>query len=81
MITAAINLFIVSLLILIVGMIKPKWILVWVDKPGRMPIIMIASVVFMIAAVLFGEGNKRKQQELATQTQAAQPTADVPAGK
>ena len=69
MIIAAINILIISILILIIGLINPKWLLVWVDKPGRMPIIMISAVLFMIAATLFGEGNKRKQEALTAPAQ------------
>ena len=82
MITAGINLLIISVLVLIVGLIKPKWLLFWVDKPGRMPIIMIASVLFMIAMTLFGEGTKRKKEAEAVQTeQPAQPTQPSVSGE
>ncbi len=70
----SLNLFILSLIVLIVGMIKPKWILLWMDKPGRMPIIIIASVIFMVSAVMFGEGNKQLKQ---AETIAQQPPASV----
>lgn len=59
------NVFILSLIVLVVGMFKPKWILLWMEKPGRLPIVMIASVLFMAAAIMFGEGNKQLQQEKA----------------
>ena len=65
MIYYAFNIFVLSLIVLGVGMFKPKWILLWMDKPGRLPVAMIAGVLFMIAAVLFGEGNKQLQQEKA----------------
>jgi hypothetical protein len=65
MIIAAINILILSVLLLIVGLIKPKWLLFWIDNPGRMPIIMLASVLFMIAVTLFGEGNRQKQEAMA----------------
>ncbi len=71
MIVYAINLFILSILILIVGMIKPKWLLFWLDNPGRMPILWISILIFMIAAVLFGEGNRQKrlkEAEIAQQS-------------
>ncbi len=69
MIIAAINLLILSVLILIIGMLKPGWLLFWMDKPGRMPILWIVVFLFMIAAVLFGEGERRKKLEMA-KTQA-----------
>jgi hypothetical protein len=59
-----ISLILLSIVLLIVGMIKPKWILFWVVHPTRLMIAGIGMVVFMIGAVLFGEGNKQKQLEL-----------------
>lgn len=73
------NVFVLSIIVLGVGMFKPKWILLWMDKPGRMPIVMIASILFMAAAVMFGEGNKQLQQEKAQAgKQQATPGAEVP---
>lgn len=74
------NILGLSILVLIIGMIKPKWIFLWMDKPGRMPVAFIAAVLFMIGAIMFGEGNKQMQQEKALQTkpQAVQPSAEVP---
>ena len=59
------NIFILTLVVLGIGMFKPKWILFWMDKPSRMPIAFIAAILFMAAAVMFGEGNKQLQQEKA----------------
>lgn len=70
----AFNIFILSVVLLLVGLIKPKWILFWVKNPTRLPIIMLASVLFMTAAVMFGEGNKQLKQEKA-QTSVSQPAA------
>lgn len=63
----AFNLFILCLVILGVGMFKPKWILFWMDKPSRTPIALLAAILFMVAAVMFGEGNKQLQQETVQQ--------------
>lgn len=63
------NVMILAAVILLVGMIKPKWILLWMDKPGRLPIIAIAGAIFMAGAVMFGEGNKQLQAEKAKQAQ------------
>ncbi|MDD2761183.1 MAG: hypothetical protein PHH11_12930 [Methylomonas sp.] len=71
------NVFILSLIVLGVGMYKPKWILLWMDKPGRIPIAFIAAILFMIAAVMFGEGNKQLAQEKAQQT-VQKPGSEVP---
>lgn len=73
------NVFVLSIIVLGVGMFKPKWILLWMDKPGRMPIAMIATVLFMAAAIMFGEGNKQLQQEKAqTSKQQPAPGSEVP---
>lgn len=75
------NVLILALIVLIVGLIKPKWILLWMDQPGRFPIAIIASVLFMIGMVMFGEGNRQLQQEKAQQSkqQAIQnPGSEVP---
>jgi len=74
------NILGLSILVLIIGMIKPKWIFLWMEKPGRIPVAFIAVVLFMIGAIMFGEGNKQMQQEKAQQTkpQAAPPSAEVP---
>ncbi|MBD9354405.1 hypothetical protein [Methylomonas albis] len=70
------NVMILAVVILIVGLIKPKWILLWMDKPGRLPIMAIAGAIFMAGAVMFGEGNKQKQQEQAAAA-AAQPAKNA----
>ena len=75
------NVFVLSLVVLGVGMFKPKWILLWMDKPGRFPVILIASILFMVSAVMFGEGNKQLQQEkaqISKQKAAEKPGAEVP---
>lgn len=74
MITAGINTLIISFLVLIVGLIKPKWLLFWMEKPGRLPIVAIAMLLFMVGATLFGEGNRQKHLADAVQ----QPVVSAP---
>ena len=77
----AFNIFVLSLVVLGVGMYKPKWILLWMDKPGRFPVLLIASILFMVSAVMFGEGNKQLQQEkaqISKQKAAEKPGSEVP---
>lgn len=69
------NVLILSIVLLLVGMIKPKWLLFWVDKPTRLPVIMLSAVLFMVAAVMFGEGNKQLQQQKASAAAVAAPAA------
>jgi hypothetical protein len=81
MIYYSFNVMILAAIILIVGLIKPKWILLWMDTPGRLPVIAIACAIFMAGAILFGEGNKQLQAEKAQleKHQAIQkPGAEVP---
>jgi len=65
----SINLFVLSIGVLIVGMIKPHWILFWMEKPGRMPIFLLSVVLFMVGAVMFGEANLEKKKETTEKTQ------------
>ena len=69
----SINILVLAIGFLIVGMIKPHWILFWMDKPKRIAIIILSSVLFMAAAVMFGEATKEKQQKSATQTEELSP--------
>lgn len=58
----SINLIILSIVLFIVGMINPRWLLFWMDKPGRLPIVLLTSAIFMGAGVMFGEATQEKQQ-------------------
>ena len=71
------NIAILSAVILLVGLIKPKWMFFWMDKPGRMPAIVLSMALFMIAATMFGEGNKQLSLEKEQQAKA-QPKTEVP---
>lgn len=75
------NLMILSAIILIVGSIKPKWLFFWMEKPSRLGAIALAMVVFMIAAVMYGEGNRQLDQSNAARPGVSNvaPAADVPA--
>ena len=79
MITAAINVLIYSILMLVIGLYKPKWALFWMKEPTRLMVIVITVVLFMIAATLFGEGNRDKRADTNQPTEiievpTAQPT-------
>ena len=39
----------VSVLVLIVGLIKPKWVLFFMKQPDRLTVIMLAMILFMAA--------------------------------
>lgn len=76
MIAQAISLFILSVAILAVGLFKPKWILFWVEHPSRLMITAISMVLFMSAAVMFGEGTRQKQ--LVMQKKVVPVSSDKP---
>jgi len=81
MIYYSFSLLLLSLIVLIIGMFKPKWVFLWMDKPGRMAVVIFASALFMIGAVMFGEGNKQLKQEKAALStpKTSEPAAEVPA--
>jgi len=67
-------------ILLIVGLIKPNWFLFWMnqEKPNRLIIIIFSSILFMVAAVLYGEGN-RKNEPLSEVIQTEKPVVlEVP---
>jgi hypothetical protein len=63
LITAAFQTGVWTLLFFIVGMIKPKWPLFFLKKPDRFLVLIISTVLFMVSATLFGEGNRRAKLE------------------
>ncbi|MGR8981390.1 MAG: hypothetical protein ACU84H_15050 [Gammaproteobacteria bacterium] len=64
----AINLAIFTLLFFIIGMIKPKWVLFFLEKPTRIMILMITPFLIMITVTLYGEGVRREKAEKALLT-------------
>jgi len=62
MVLQAINLGILTLLFFVVGMIKPKWSLFFMEKPNRWLITMITTVLFMIAMTMYGQGIKEAKR-------------------
>ncbi|MGR8932373.1 MAG: hypothetical protein ACU836_17225 [Gammaproteobacteria bacterium] len=77
MIYYSFNIAILMLVIFAIGMFRPKWILFWMDKPGRIPIAFISATLFMVAAVMFGEGNKQLANEKPKQS-IQKPGDEVP---
>src|ERR1035437_323502 len=91
LINAAIDTGLLTLLFFIVGMINPKWALFFLKKPVRFIILIISTVLFMISATLFGEGNRQKAAEekatkevvskIVNPSSAPVPVPDVPETK
>jgi uncharacterized membrane-anchored protein YitT (DUF2179 family) len=61
MILHAINLGILTLLFFVVGMIKPKWPLFFMEKPSRWLITIITTILFMAVMTMYGEGHRQAQ--------------------
>lgn len=74
----AINLGLLSLLFFVVGMIKPKWVLFFMDKPNRWVITMISTVLFMVVMTMFGEGHRQAKLLEKHKTPAATSVTPVP---
>ena len=73
MIPGAINLLVITVLIFLLGMYKPKWPLFFIKNPTRFMILAISMLLFMISATLYGEGLRREKLEKV----AIQPTAET----
>ena len=72
MVNLAINLGIFTIAFFILGMIKPKWPLFFLEKPDRLNIIFISTIMVMIVITLFGEGHRRNVLE---QQKKSKPTS------
>jgi len=78
MIIWAFNLLILAVGILVVGLIKPNWLLFWMEKPSRYIIVGVSVILFMSGMVLYGEGN-RQGSPLSEVAQQDKPAAtEVP---
>jgi hypothetical protein len=74
----ALNLGALTLLFFIVGMIKPKWALFFMEKPTRWLITAITTVCVMIVMTMYGEGNKQAQVAAKHKKPNAASIATVP---
>lgn len=78
MIPAAIDLGILTVLFFVLGMIKPKWPLFFMETPSRFLILVVTTILFMITATLYGEGLRREKMENADKQPITQSTFPVP---
>ena len=78
MIPAAIDLLVLTILFFVLGMIKPKWPLFFMETPTRFIIIVVTTILFMVTATLYGEGLRREKMEKAAQPMS-QSTVPAPA--
>lgn len=79
MVLHAINLGLLTLMFFIIGMIKPKWALFFMQKPSRWLITVITTVFFMIVMTMYGEGMRQhKIKEKHTKQTSSATVAPVP---
>ncbi|KJV06487.1 hypothetical protein [Methylocucumis oryzae] len=77
MLLAALNLMLITVLIFIAGMIKPRWVLFFLDKPSRTQILSITLVLVMISFTMYGQAISDKKKEEAAAALPI-PTSAVP---
>jgi hypothetical protein len=78
MVLQAINLGILTLLFFVVGMIKPKWALFFMEKPTRWLITIITTVLVMVVMTMYGEAHRQQQLLEKHKRPDAASTANVP---
>ena len=76
MVSISITLFMFTLLFLIIGLYKPKWVLYGLKEPDRIWVVSISVILIMVCITLFGEGMKRRLENSQI-TQIEQPSTDV----
>lgn len=74
----AMNLGLLTLLFFVVGMIKPKWALFFMEKPTRWIVLAITTVSVMIVMTMYGEGNRQAKLAAKHAKPAAASAAPVP---
>lgn len=60
-------LVVISLLILIIGLIKPKWVLFWMKQPDRLTITAVSLLLFMAAWTGIAKLTLKPKENSATQ--------------
>lgn len=78
MVLAAINLGVLTILFFVIGMIKPRWALFFLNKSGRFTVMAITIVLVMISVTMYGEGLRREKLEKTGFTKIPQSTVPVP---
>jgi hypothetical protein len=80
---AAMNLGLLTTFFLIIGMIRPKWALFFMEKPNRFHILMISTVLVMVSFTMYGEAHRRgatpEQWTKLPQSNAPKPILGKPA--
>jgi ABC-type Fe3+-siderophore transport system permease subunit len=54
---------VLAVLILIIGLIKPKWVLFWMEEPNRILVSGIALIMFMTAFTAYTQFTVQPKQK------------------
>lgn len=79
--TVAFHLLSYTALFLIVGMIKPKWVLFFMKEPTRFLISSISLVAFMIAMTIYGEAHRQETAKAKKEAEKTEVVTEVPSIK
>lgn len=74
----AMNLGLLTLLFFVVGMIKPKWVLFFMQKPTRWIVMAITTISVMAVLTMYGEGNKQARLAAKHTKPTAASAAPIP---
>lgn len=66
---------VLSIVIFIVGMIRPTWVFFWVKEPSRYLIIAVSMILFMLSMIGYGETMTRIVAQKEKQNK--QPSAPI----
>ena len=67
-----------SILILLIGLIKPNWIMFWSDSPDRFMIMVFTLIMFMGSFTGYGEFLQREREAETTPVFARKKPAPKP---
>lgn len=79
--TVAFHLLSYTALFLIVGMIKPRWVLFFMKEPTRFLISSISLVSFMIAMTIYGQAHKEDVLKVKKEAEKAEIVSEMPVAK
>ena len=67
-----------SVIILIVGLIKPKWILFWMKQPDRLTVTMLSMLLFMVSWTFIAKLTLKPKEVGATQERPVDEQNELP---
>lgn len=67
-----------SVLILVVGLIKPKWILFWMKQPDRLTVTALSMLLFMASWTAIAKLTLKPREPGATQERSLDEQNELP---